>query len=357
MRMRSLALGASLLLVGSSVVACGGSDSGGADPADDVSAVETPESGEWAETIRAAAEEGTLTMYSVMLPNINESLERGFEAAYPDIDLEIVRVIGNEIDARLDAERSTGAEGADIVANVNYDWAVEAAEAGDLVAPIGPNATDERWAEEPASFEGGLLQTTSITGLGIAYNTDLVAEAPEGYEDLLDAALQGEIGLVDNTNQAATDLYAWMAETFGDEFLEDLAAQEPTFYESAVPMQEALVSGEIAVAVWGANAIVQDAKSDGAPVEFVLGDPGWSPQVISYIPSWTGSPAGAQLLYDFLASDDGQAIVGNGNVSALPDVPGSLGSTEEVTLIDIDRVTDETWVADQQAAWRETFGR
>lgn len=356
MRTRSLTLGASLMLIASAAVACGGESADDADPADAVSALPTPD-GAWGDTVRAAADEGELTMYSVMLPDINESLEKGFEKAYPDVDLEVVRVLGNEIDARLDAEQKTGADGADVVTNVNYGWMVDAATSGELIAPVGPNATASRWATAPASAEGGLLQTTSVTALGIAYNTDLITDAPAGYEDLLKPEFKGKIGLVNNADQAATDLYAWMTDTFGEDYWNGLAAQDPTFYDSAVPLQEALVSGEIAVAVWGANALVQPAMSEGAPVDFVLGDPGWSPQVVTYIPKWSAHPNAAQLLYDFLASDDGQAIVGNGNVSALPDVPGSLGDTTEVTIIDLDRVTNSDWVAEQQATWRETFGR
>jgi ABC-type Fe3+ transport system substrate-binding protein len=205
----------------------------------------------------------------------------------------------------------------------------------------------------------GVAVTFQTSYTGIIYNTQRVRgdAIPRSMQDLLKPEYKGKIGLVNNADQAATDLYAWMTDTFGQDYWSGLAAQEPTFYDSAVPLQEALVAGEIAVAVWGANALVQPAMSEGAPVDFVLGDPGWSPQVVTYIPEWSAHPNAAQLLYDFLASDDGQAIVGNGNVSALPDVPGSLGDTSEVTIIDLDRVTDSDWVAEQQATWREAFGR
>jgi len=356
MRLKKLALGASVALCAAALTACGAGEAT-QDAASEITALPTPESGEWAETMRAAAKEGKLTYYSVMLPGINEKLERGFERAYPDVDLEIVRVTGAEIDSRLDAEKKTGADGADIVSNVNYSWLAEAVENGDLIAPTGPEATADRWVNSKVAASSPLLQTTAITALGIGYNTEIVAEPVKGYEDLTKPEFKGKIGLVNNAEQAAAGLYAWMKDQFGEDYWEKLAAQDPVFFDSAVPMQEALVSGEIGVAVWGANSLIEPAKGEGAPVEFVLGDPAWGPQTMTYIPEWSAHPNAAQLLYDFLASDEGQTIVSEGNISVLEEIEGGLGTTETVSVIDLDRVTDPKWYDAQQAEWRKTFGR
>ena len=107
---------------------------------------------EWQGIVEAANAEGRVTVYSVMLPNQNEALEAGFEATYPEIDMEVVRVLG-EMDSKLDAEKQTDAEGADVGAHVNYQWILNAAAAGDLdrdgrtrgaAAELGGHAVERR---------------------------------------------------------------------------------------------------------------------------------------------------------------------------------------------------------------------
>lgn len=63
----------------------------------------------WDAIIDAAEAEGKVVLYSVNFPEQNVRLEEAFEAAYPAIDLEVVRVT-SEIDAKLDSERDTGTE-------------------------------------------------------------------------------------------------------------------------------------------------------------------------------------------------------------------------------------------------------
>src|SRR5690606_25857312 len=72
----------------------------GSAPDDDASGA----AGDWDSIVAAAVEEGEVTLYSVVVPEINDRLESAFEDAYPDIDLEIIRTVGGEIDANLDAE-------------------------------------------------------------------------------------------------------------------------------------------------------------------------------------------------------------------------------------------------------------
>lgn len=311
----------------------------------------------WADIVAAAKKEGKVKMYSTMVPTINADLEAGFESAYPEIDLEITRTVGMEINATLDAERSTGADGADIVGHVNFDWIFDPAHKDYFTKPLGPNATAATWVGTPY-LVNDTIQMSLLTALGIAYNTEFVESAPAGYMDLLKPEFgNGRIGLVDNTHGPATDLYKWMEETFGADYLPKLAAQNPRFYTTAVPLQEALLSGEIAVAVWGVNALVQPAKAKGAPLEFVLGNPGWSTVNFTYMLSWAKRPNAAQVLFDYMASPDGQAVLAKGNISTQPNVPGTLGDISSVTPLDYQRTIDVDWLAKEQADWREIFGR
>ncbi len=311
----------------------------------------------WEETVTAAKAEGHVKMYSTMLPGINAALETAFEAAFPEIDLQITRVVGVEVSAMLDAERTTGTDGADIVAHVNFDWIFNPENLARIPEPIGPHASGPGWKGTPYLIEDR-IQMSLLTALGIAWNTELVEAEPRNYTDLLRAEFaDGMIGLVDNTNGPASDLYTWMAEQFGDDFITRLAAQKPRFYSTAVPLQEALLAGEVSVGVWGSNALVSAAKEKGAPLEFSLGNPGWSTVNLTYLLSWAKRPNAAQVVIDYMASPEGQAVLARGNISTQANVPGTLAEISEITPSNYARTIDPAWLAAAQDKWRKDFGR
>jgi iron(III) transport system substrate-binding protein len=220
----------------------------------------------WDKVVRAAEREGQVTLYSVMLPVINERLETAFEEAYPNIDLKVTRVLGDKIDSTLDAERTTGRGGADVINHTNHPWIQVGLEKGYFVDAAGPNATKPEWSGK--YLEDGKLQTSLFTVLGLATNESVIDTEVKDYADLLKPELAGgKIGVVDPFVPSLAAFYAFLEENYGGEtFLRDLAAQKPVVYQSAVPMEQALIAGEIAVGSWVTSAGIKDAASKGAPV-------------------------------------------------------------------------------------------
>lgn len=343
----ALALTSALVLAGCSAPA---------DTADTAELPPMPEAtGEWAEVVAAAEAEGVVSVYSVLVPAVNTKIEEEFEKAYPKIDIQIVRVLGNEIDARMKAERETGAATADLVLNVDYDSMLQYAADGDLFDAVGPNATDARWIES-----GGLIddkiQLTATTGIVMAWNTDIVSDPPKNIEDILDDRFQGLVGVPANDNLSLASFWAFLTD-LKPTYWEELADQDPKFYSSAVPTQEALVSGEIGVTFYAVPAILEPVIAQGAPLDWAAANPMWGPQTLSYMPNWNpSSPNAAQVVFDWLGSEQGQAVVGTDNVSVL-DTPGTLQTFENTHMVDFDTQLDPEWVAAQQAEWRKVFGR
>jgi iron(III) transport system substrate-binding protein len=338
------------------LAACG---SGGADtaatPANPPGTVgiSTPE---WDAVVAAAEEEGTVTMYSVALPAISERLEAAFEKAYPDIDLQITRLLSAEIDGKLDAERDTGSGGADIVSHVNYAWMDAAQHADRLVEPVGPDATGPEWKGTPY-LRDGALQMTVLPAIGIAWNTSIVDKPLDGFDDFLDPSLAGgAIGIVDPAAPAVGDFYAFLEDEQGPEFLGQLAAQQPKKYPSAVPLEQALAAGEVGVAIYSSGVGISDAKSKGAPVEFHLPTPSWSPTNITYILANATHPNAAQVLFNFMATREGQSAIAIGNVSPLVDIEGTAGNASSVTAINIERVLSPDFTKSYYDTWLATFG-
>lgn len=312
----------------------------------------------WDEVVAAAEEEGRVVFYSVMVPDVNDRLVAAFSEQYPNIEIELLRVMANELDSMLDAEESTGSDGADVVANVNYPWALDAADAGRLADFVGPEATGPNWAGTDYLIDGK-IQYSTFANLGLAWNTDAFPDGgPTSYQDLLDPAYAGgQIGLTDPVAPVVADFYATVQDLEGEDYLEQLAAQEPVFFPSAVPLEQALAAGEITVAGYATNQGITTAAADGAPVEFASPEGAWVPPIMSYIPAWAARPNAAQVLIEFMASPAGQEILADGSFSPVPDVPTAFGPIEGVTVSNVDRAVEPGWYDEYYGTFNEIFGR
>jgi iron(III) transport system substrate-binding protein len=72
------------------------------------------------------------------------------------------------------------------------------------------------------------------------------------------------------------------------------------------------------------------------------------------VPDGATHPNAAMLFANFMLTPTGQEAIAAGAGSALPDVPGTLVSLDEVRVMDLARLTPEN-VADYQARWSSLF--
>jgi iron(III) transport system substrate-binding protein len=345
------------------MAACGGSAAGNAGDSGEVDqkamdSCRHADNADWQAKVAKAESEGKVMLYSTLLPEINARLEAAFEKAYPKIDLKIRRTVGQEISAMLDAEKKTGTDGADVVSHVNYSWMYGHVGKGYFSKPVGPSSAGPEWAGTDHLKEG-VFQVSLLTGIGIAWRTDLVGNPPKSYADLLKPEYGGgQIGITDaQGNPSTSTFYAWTQQQFGSDFVAKLAVQKPKVYATAVPAQEALLAGEIAVDAWASSVGIADAKEKGAPVEFLLPKPGFAPLNLTYMLSWSKRPNASQVLFDFMACPAGQAALAAKNISVLPNIPGTLGPPDAVTPANLEKMLDPKWVADYSSSWVTTMGR
>ena len=121
-----------------------------------------------------------------------------------------------------------------------------------------------------------------------------------------------------------TDFTVFLADQLGEEGMAQLRDLNPVFYDTAVPAQQGLAAGEVAITLY-ATAQLQDDAAAGAPVEFVVPTPAWSPPVLSYILGWAKHPNAAQLVLDYMATPAGQEAIAINGASALGRDPRHAG--------------------------------
>lgn len=309
----------------------------------------------WQETIKAAEQEGTVVFYSSAPQGTIDRLEKAFEEKYPAIDMQSTRVTGLELATALENERNSGGSGADIALQDMVPFQYN--NLANFTPPTGPNTQRPEYKKDGVTLKG-VSQMHNIVPFGIAYNTSLVQNPPKDFTALLDPALKGQIGLFDGASPAASDLYGFLEKNYGGEdFLKKLATQQPQIFPSVAPTLQALTSGEIAITDYASSVAVQDLVDQGAPVKFVPTNPQWAIQFYTYIPGWAKHPNAAQVLYDFMASPDGQAAINKNAISVLPNIPGTIGQIGDVQTMTVEKVIDANVVNAYNARWRQIFGR
>ena len=355
----------SLLCVALVTAACGGDD--GDEAASTTASSETAAASEAGggsdaeaaldELVAAAQDEGSVTVYSSQGLDQLNALAEAFDAEY-GIDVEVVRNTDADIIPRVETELATNTSGGDLVVTAAQVFMETQAEAGNWVDPtaspqiagLGDYDADQ-YVHEGNFFEVGAAVLT------YAWNTNDVPDGLSDYEDLLDPELAGgRTAVVDPAiGPAVVDFYLWLEESFGEDFITDLAAQEPRIYPSALPIGEALTSGEVSAAAYAAPVQLVPAAANGAPVDYGVSEAGaWGARYFGAVPKSSDSPNAAALLADFMVTAQGQELVQGASGSVLPDIPGTLITNDRVRIMDLEATAPEP-AAEYVEEWNALF--
>lgn len=306
----------------------------------------------WKAVQSAAQKEGRVVLYSQTGPAIQARLESDFAKNNPGIRLEVVRVTGGAVVAKVDQERKINADGADVVITTVIEWLEKSAKEGAIKPPTGP--ASRVWPKE--YLIGGAAPVLSIDPIVMAYNTNLVKKPITDYEDLLRPELKGKIGtLLPGSAPSVVAWYDFLEKVQGPAFMKGFAAQAPLFYPSSVPVTQALASGEVAVAAFTLANTAGPLIEQGAPIKIVVPKRSLGVRFTGAILDFSKRPNAAQVLMDYLISMRGQtAYSGRGeSASPLPGVPGSQ-DPKAINAYDESQYTPEV-VKKFNERWNQMF--
>jgi iron(III) transport system substrate-binding protein len=306
---------------------------------------------DWDAIVTAAQEEGKVTFYSSQgLDQLNDLAQR-FSDEY-GIELEVVRDIDSALIPKVEAEQQTGNGIADVIAQASASWSEQRGAEGWFVAPMGP-AFDDPAYDRAANVSDNGYFTSSAAVLTFGWNTEQYPAGLTDYSDLLDPELAGgRIGVIEPAAPSIVDFWLFLEENYGEDFVTQLAAQDPKIYPSSLPMAQALTSGEIAA---GSFVQVQsDEKEMGAPVDSGLADQVWGARFNTSILQTAPHPNAAQVLANFMITEPGQEAIARKAASVLPDVAGTVTTVDKVRVQDLSILTED-FVADYQAKWNDLF--
>ncbi len=263
-----------------------------------------------------AAQEGPLQIYSAYPDEHMKALVDGFEAKYPDVDVQVSVQPGEQLLSTLELELRAGSPQADVV-GLNQASIASLQEAHNAFAVY-----------QPAGIEGVRSEVLDPEGTSapacvnlylIQYNTNQISAdaAPKSWADLLDPKFKDQIAMADPASSQSVHSFIWFISTYladkGDEYgwdyFEKLKANAPRLEKSHGTIRDLTASGERPIGIQLlANA--QTSANRGDPTS-VVWPPEGSPGEISSFAIFEGSdnkPA-AQAWLDYVVSPEAQALM------------------------------------------------
>ena len=275
--------------------------------------------------VAAAKREGRLVIYTTLIVDqIVRPLIRAFQSHVPGIDVRFVRADSVALVVRLTNEAKANRVQADIWHLVEgVGPLVEAGIAAplDLPSAKGLPATyadpNRRWI------------ATNLSVRSLAYNTQLIpeAQAPRGYQDLLDPRLKGKFAWNPNSVSGSYGFIGTVLKHRGEEqglaYLRALAKQDITPVPMAIrAVLDRVIGGEYAIGLEmnGTHAAISAAM--GAPVRWVPLDPVSMTLQAAGMTARAPNPNAARLFLDFMISRAGQEVFREHDYIPMhPDVP------------------------------------
>lgn len=308
------------------------------------------------ELIAAADKEGGLTYYTANFAETEQEVIKEFNKTFPKIKVAMVRAPGGQLITRIKTEAAAGKLGADVVNHSDRGLMLELVDLFQDYTP--PNAADYR----PDALVSPKLWPGVTLGWCIAYNTQLVKNAPKSWADLTKPEYKDkQIGQVIGPSGGTTwTRIMFERQVLGEDYWAKQAALGITLYPSGAPASDALVRGEVSIAPLLYN-IIYTKIVEGAPAEAIF-----APEGVPIIPYADGitktskSPNAAKLFMNWRLSKVGQAfqIAKLGNITSLKEPPAfPKGWDPKVIKVWVPNFEQfeklrTPWIAD----WNKTYG-
>lgn len=272
-----------------------------------------------AELIEAAKKEGKIVYYTADFTEVEQEITKAFNKRFPFVKVEMVRAPGGQLITRIKTEAAAGKLLADVVNHSDRGLMQGLQDLFQDYTP--PNADDFR---EDVRVSPKLWPRSTL-GWSIAYNTELMKNPPKTWMDLCKPEYAGKkIGQVVGPSGGTTwTRIMFERQTFGDDYWAKQAATQPALYPSGAPTSDALVRGEVSIAVLLYN-IAYIKKRDGAPVEIIFPSDGVPLNFYAAgVTKTAANPNAAKLFLNWSLSEEGQTfqIKELGYLSALKKPP------------------------------------
>jgi iron(III) transport system substrate-binding protein len=311
--------------------------------------------------VAAAEKEGKVVWYSSVDVKVAENIAKLFRAQYPKIDLDVERSGSERVFQRINQEYQSNIKNVDVVNSSDASHFMFWKQQNLLAKHTPPDV--QKFAPQYKDPEG-YYAVWRATLSPIAYNTNLVkeAEAPKGYQDLLDPKWKGKLVKAhpSYSGTSLTGTYA-LSKALGWDYFEKLSKNGVQQLQSTTAPPKSIASGERAVMVDGNEYNMFIEIDNKSPVKIVYAVEG-TPFVTSPTAVFAGAPHpnAARVLQNFLYTAKAQQILVNdgGARSVHPEVsePANRTPLKSIKLLPDDPAGMLPQIAEIKKKYTAMFG-
>lgn len=278
---------------------------------------------------------GKVMLYSSMQEAQLQALKEGFEAMYPNIEMDYYFAGTGKVVTKIATENQSGQVAADVIWVGDPGNYITFKEQGILAQYESPEAEfiGDKFKDPEGYYTGARLVVA-----GFGYNTNLVTpeEAPKTWSDLLNPEWEGQIILTD-PGSSGTSFYAVSAllnhEDYGFEFFEQLKAHGAELESGTTATHNKIAAGAYKVGLC-LDYVSKNLAADGATLAFMYPEENLisitSP--IALVEGCANEDNG-KLLYDYILSQEGQQILIDNNLNS---VRSDMSSGEGMSIPEIE---------------------
>lgn len=301
-----------------------------------------------------------IVWYGTAPQTVMDEVAAKFNETHDNIKLSSQFQRGPELGQKVEAEAAAGKGVACLIMHPIPSILHDFRDRGLLMEYHSPEeAAYPDWFVEPGWWIG-----IRVLDVPLVYNTNLVKEEPQSWEVLADPKYKGLLAFTDAGTIGGPPIltYKLLKEKYGEDFWPKVAANEPYIREQTGQVLEQLLNDEIAIGwIYGYNALTALRENPDAPIAMNWVDP--TPLAAAYNTLLSGcpNPEEAKVVYDWLASQEGQQVIVDANrtLSARSDVdlgPGRVPFTDLKWIpVDLDELAAEEPALKEE--WNKVFGR
>lgn len=239
---------------------------------------------EWDLTVAAAKREGKVVIVGPQGDEVREVLTRGFREKYPEIEVELASMAGNQAAPKILVEQAAGLYTTDLIIQGTTTVLSSLRPAG-AVVPVRPYLTgpdigppsvwgggDFLFADEAAQHS---LMFSLYVREAFMYNAHQVSPAEfSSWRDLLHPKWRGRIVLRDprvSGGGQAFMTFWYHTEGLGPEFIRQLIAQDIVISNDDTQINNWIAHGQYAISIGAGNARFREFQQLGLPVRALEG--------------------------------------------------------------------------------------
>ena len=263
-----------------------------------------------------AAPSGKVMLYSSMQEDQLGAVKKGFEAKYPGITMDYYFAGTGRVITKIATEHQAGQVAADVIWVGDPSDYLSFKKEGILEKYSSPEAS----AIDPKFIDpDGCSTGARMMNMGLGYNSALVKpeDAPKSWNDLLSDKWKGQIVMTDPSSAGTTKYFvaALLANpAYGEEYFKKLKANGCELESGTTATHNQVAASAYQVGVM-LDYVSHNLMAQGSPIGFI-----YPPRDLISIFSPIGlvkdsaNQENGKLLYDFILSKEGQAILVENNL-------------------------------------------